>query len=127
MLIIVLGVLALLCGYLFYSRLPEHMFMPFRDDTPAVSRTDGMDFVPQKRTKNLLIQFLNIAGTGPVFGTLMGAKWGPIVFEDVSSPNGGGFPIWIVVVIAIVVVALVAAIVLMKMGIIPDLLPKKQA
>ena len=49
------------------------------------------------------------------------------VFEDVSSPNGGGFPIWIVVVIAIVVVALVAAIVLMKMGIIPDLLPKKQA
>ena len=50
-----------------------------------------------------------------------------IVFEDVSSPNGGGFPIWIVVVIAIVVVALVVAIVLMKMGIIPDLLPKKQA
>ena len=80
MLIIVLGVLALLCGYLFYSRLPEHMFMPFRDDTPAVSRTDGMDFVPQKRTKNLLIQFLNIAGTGPIFGALMGAKWGPIVF-----------------------------------------------
>ena len=80
MLIIVLGVLALLCGYLFYSRLPEHMFMPFRDDTPAVSRTDGMDFVPQKRTKNLLIQFLNIAGVGPICGAIMGAQFGTASF-----------------------------------------------
>jgi len=80
MFIIVFGVLALLLGYLFYSRLLEHMFIPFRDDTPAVSMTDGMDYVPQRRTKNLLIQFLNIAGTGPIFGAIMGAKWGPIVF-----------------------------------------------
>ena len=50
-----------------------------------------------------------------------------IVFEDTSSPSGGGFSIWIIAVIAVVVIALVAAVVLMKMGIIPDLLPKKQA
>ena len=80
MLIIVLGILALLFGYLFYSRLLERMFRPFRDDTPAATLADGMDYIPQKRTKNLLIQFLNIAGTGPIFGALMGAKWGPIVF-----------------------------------------------
>ena len=80
MLILVFGVLALLFGYLFYSRLLEHIFMPFRADTPAVAKADGMDYVPQRRTKNLLIQFLNIAGTGPIFGAIMGAKWGPIVF-----------------------------------------------
>ena len=80
MLILVLGISALLFGYLFYSRFLERMFVPFRDQTPAVAMADGMDYVPQKRSKNLLIQFLNIAGTGPIFGALMGAKWGPIVF-----------------------------------------------
>lgn len=50
-----------------------------------------------------------------------------IVFEDASSPSEGGFPTWIIAVIAVVVIALVAIVVLMKMGIIPDLLPKKQA
>ena len=80
MLILVLGISALIFGYLFYSRFLERMFVPFRDQTPAVAMADGMDYVPQKRSKNLLIQFLNIAGTGPIFGALMGAKWGPIVF-----------------------------------------------
>jgi len=80
MLVLIVGILFLLFGYYVYSRLLERTIRPFRDSTPATAMPDGIDYVPMKRTKNLLIQFLNIAGTGPIFGALMGAKWGPIVF-----------------------------------------------
>jgi carbon starvation protein CstA len=80
MFVILIGILALLLGYLVYSRFLQGAFSPLREDTPATSMEDGIDYVPMKRSKNLLIQFLNIAGTGPIFGALMGAKWGPIVF-----------------------------------------------
>ncbi len=70
----------LLVGYLGYSKVAERPFLPFRSSTPAVDKEDGMDYVPLPRWKNSLIQLLNIAGTGPIFGALMGAKWGPIVF-----------------------------------------------
>ncbi|WII08230.1 hypothetical protein PED39_03235 [Methanomassiliicoccales archaeon LGM-RCC1] len=80
MLVLILGIAALLSGYLFYSRLAEKAILPYKEPPPAISMRDGIDYVPMKRHKNLLIQFLNIAGTGPIFGALMGAKWGPIVF-----------------------------------------------
>ena len=80
MLILIVGIIALLLGYLVYSRLVERTIKPFSETTPATSMADGIDYVPMNRKKNLLIQFLNIAGTGPIFGALMGAKWGPIVF-----------------------------------------------
>jgi carbon starvation protein CstA len=54
--------------------------MPFRNPTPAMTMADGVDYVPMPTWKNYMIQLLDIAGTGPIFGALMGAKWGPIVF-----------------------------------------------
>ncbi|MBP5394804.1 MAG: carbon starvation protein A [Candidatus Methanomethylophilaceae archaeon] len=80
MTILIIGLIALLLGYLFYSRFIESIVKPFRETTPAYTKQDGMDYVPMSKWKNQLIQLLNIAGTGPIFGALMGAKWGPIVF-----------------------------------------------
>ena len=48
--------------------------------TPAVSMGDGVDFVPMPWWRVLLIQFLNIAGLGPIFGAIAGALWGPVAF-----------------------------------------------
>ena len=73
-----LSVLALIVGYLFYGKLVERVFAPDPTrPTPAVSRTDGIDYIPLPSWKVFMIQFLNIAGTGPIFGAIMGAKFGP--------------------------------------------------
>lgn len=76
--VFVLGVLALLLGYVFYSRLIQGTLKPLRSTTPAYSHSDGLDYVPMPTWKNHMIELLNIAGTGPIFGALMGAKWGPV-------------------------------------------------
>lgn len=73
-----LGVL--LVGYLLYGRFVNAVFGPDDRDTPAIALTDGVDYVPMPRWKTFLIQLLNIAGTGPIFGALMGAVFGPVVF-----------------------------------------------
>ena len=73
-----LGVLVL--GYLVYGRLVEKVFGPDDRQTPAVAINDGVDCVPMKPWKAYLVQLLNIAGTGPIFGPLMGAVFGPVVF-----------------------------------------------
>ena len=70
----------LLLGYLLYSRVTEKIFAPDGRKTPAVEVNDGVDCVPMKTWKAFLVQLLNIAGTGPIFGALMGAVFGPIVF-----------------------------------------------
>ena len=70
----------LVIGYLTYGRLTEKVFGPDDRVTPAVSENDGVDFMPIKTWKAVLIQLLNIAGTGPIFGALMGACFGPVVF-----------------------------------------------
>jgi len=71
----------LLAGYIFYSKYLERMMEvdPNRP-TPAVSMSDGVDFVPMPWWRVLLIQFLNIAGLGPIFGAIAGALWGPVAF-----------------------------------------------
>ena len=71
----------LLAGYIFYSRYLERLMEvdPNRP-TPAVSMGDGVDFVPMPWWRVLLIQFLNIAGLGPIFGAIAGALWGPVAF-----------------------------------------------
>ena len=48
--------------------------------TPAYANNDGVDYVPMNKQKNALIQLLNIAGTGPIFGPIMGALFGPVAF-----------------------------------------------
>ena len=70
----------LLLGYLLYSRVTEKIFAPDGRKTPAVEVNDGVDCVPMKTWKAFLVQLLNIAGTGPIFGALMGAVFGPVVF-----------------------------------------------
>ena len=73
-----MGILAV--GYWFYGRFAEGIFAPDERQTPAIAMADGVDFVPMKQWKLFLVQLLNIAGTGPIFGALMGAVFGPVVF-----------------------------------------------
>lgn len=70
----------LLVGFLIYSKVTEKVFAPDDRQTPAIAINDGVDCVPMKPWKSFLIQLLNIAGTGPIFGALMGAVFGPVVF-----------------------------------------------
>ena len=72
---------ALVLGYLLYGKFVEKVFGPDpARTTPAVSKADGVDFIPMPSWKVYMIQFLNIAGTGPIFGAIMGAKFGPSAF-----------------------------------------------
>ena len=80
MITFVCSVIILVVGYLLYGRLTEWVFGPDDRPTPAVEHPDGVDYVPMKTWRIFLIQLLNIAGTGPIFGALMGAVFGPVVF-----------------------------------------------
>ena len=71
---------ALVLGYLFYGRFIEKVFGPDDRPPPAITRADGLDFVKMPYWKIFMIQFLNIAGTGPIFGAIMGAKFGPVAY-----------------------------------------------
>ena len=74
----VLSFCALIVGYLIYGKFVDKIFGPDPSRTaPALSKCDGVDFVPMPTWKVFMIQFLNIAGTGPIFGAIMGAKFGP--------------------------------------------------
>lgn len=69
---------ALLVGYLVYGKIVAKIFG--EDDnrvTPAISMADGVDYVPMSPIKIWLIQLLNIAGIGPIFGPILGALYGP--------------------------------------------------
>ena len=77
---LLLSLAVLVIGYLVYGRLTEKVFGPDDRQTPAVAINDGVDCVPMKPWKAFLVQLLNIAGTGPIFGPLMGAVFGPVVF-----------------------------------------------
>ena len=70
----------LIIGYLFYSRFTERVFAIDDRKTPAMARPDGVDITPLPKWKAFLIELLNIAGTGPIFGAISGALFGPIVF-----------------------------------------------
>ncbi|HBZ67809.1 MAG TPA: carbon starvation protein A [Bacteroidales bacterium] len=75
------GVVLLIAGYLIYGKIIERVFgVDSRRATPAIATPDGVDFIPLKWGKIFLIQFLNIAGLGPIFGAVMGAVYGPVVF-----------------------------------------------
>ena len=70
----------LIGGYLIYSRVSEKVFAIDDRKTPAIANPDGVDITPLPRWKAFLIELLNIAGTGPIFGAISGALFGPIVF-----------------------------------------------
>ncbi len=75
------SIVALILGYIFYGRYVARVVHadPSRL-TPATLHADGVDFIKLPTWKVFMIQFLNIAGTGPIFGAIMGAKFGPSCF-----------------------------------------------
>ena len=77
----IISLLALVAGYFLYGALVEKVFAPDNNrPTPAVAHPDGVDYVPMPTWRVFMIQFLNIAGTGPIFGAIMGAKFGPSAY-----------------------------------------------
>ena len=70
----------LILGYFLYGKVVENTFGPDDRETPAVRINDGVDYVVLPQWKLFMIQLLNIAGLGHIFGALSGALWGPMVF-----------------------------------------------
>ena len=67
------AILCLIVGYLLYGAFVERVFgVDSQRKTPCFTKNDGVDFMPLPTWKVFLIQFLNIAGTGPIFGAVMG-------------------------------------------------------
>ncbi|MBR6262625.1 MAG: carbon starvation protein A [Prevotella sp.] len=73
----IISLLALVAGYFVYGKFVERVFAPDGRPTPAITKADGVDFIAMPTWKVFMIQFLNIAGTGPIFGAIMGAWYGP--------------------------------------------------
>ncbi len=80
MISLLLSIVVLILGYFVYGRFVERVFGPDDRVTPAISKADGGDYVVLPSWKVFMIQFLNIAGTGPIFGAIMGAKFGPAAY-----------------------------------------------
>ena len=77
----VVSLVALVAGYFIYGRVVEKVFgVDSSRKTPAITKADGVDYIPMPAWKVYMIQFLNIAGTGPIFGAIMGAKFGPSAY-----------------------------------------------
>ena len=70
----------LIGGYFIYGGFVSKTFGPDDRETPAVTMEDGVDYVVMPTWRIFLIQLLNIAGLGPIWGAVGGAMWGPSVF-----------------------------------------------
>jgi carbon starvation protein CstA len=76
-----ISIALLILGYIFYSKVAERIFgADEKRETPAMTMKDGVDYMPMPKWRTFLIQFLNIAGLGPIFGAVAGAMWGPVAF-----------------------------------------------
>lgn len=75
-----IALVLLVVGYFTYGKLIERVFRVDDRPTPAVAHPDGVDFIPMKTWRVFLIQLLNIAGLGPIYGAIAGACWGPSVY-----------------------------------------------
>ena len=76
-----LGALAtLIVGYIVYGTIVDRVFGRTGETAPSIRLEDGVDYIPLPTWKVFLIQLLNIAGLGPIFGALAGALWGPSVY-----------------------------------------------
>lgn len=77
----IISIIALILGYFTYGKFIEKIFGVDKDrPTPAISLQDDVDFMPLPAWRIFLIQFLNIAGLGPIFGAIAGAMFGPAAF-----------------------------------------------
>ena len=81
MITFLISILLLIAGYFVYGKIVERFIGvdPLRK-TPAYDREDGIDYMPMPTWKVFVIQFLNIAGLGPIFGAVMGAAYGPAAY-----------------------------------------------
>lgn len=81
MITFVISILLLVLGYKIYGKFIEGVYgINHSRQTPALTMNDGVDYLPLPKWKAFLIQFLNIAGLGPIFGAVAGAMWGPVAF-----------------------------------------------
>ena len=81
MITFILSITALIVGYILYGSFVERIFgVDPNRETPATTLRDNVDFIPMGWGRIFLIQFLNIAGLGPIFGAIAGALWGPVAF-----------------------------------------------
>lgn len=81
MITFLVSIALLVLGYVFYGRFVEKVFgADHANAVPAQTMSDGVDYVAMPTWKVFLIQFLNIAGLGPIFGAVMGAMYGPACF-----------------------------------------------
>ena len=71
-----IALIVLILGYLIYGAFVNKIFAPDDRLTPALTKNDGVDYMPLPTWKIFMIQFLNIAGLGPIFGAIMGAQFG---------------------------------------------------
>ena len=80
-----ISLVALVLGYVFYGAVVERVFGVEPDrPTPCFTKQDGVDYIPMPTWKVFLIQFLNIAGTGPIFGAL-GQVFLYLLFDEVET------------------------------------------
>lgn len=81
MITFIISLIALILGYFIYGKVVEKIFGadPNRT-TPALKLRDNVDYIPMNKFKAYLIEFLDIAGLGPVFGAILGAAYGPVAF-----------------------------------------------
>jgi len=71
----------LVAGYFIYGKFAEKYFgIDEKKATPAFAINDGVDYIPMPLWKVFIIQFLNIAGLGPIFGAILGAAYGPVAY-----------------------------------------------
>jgi carbon starvation protein CstA len=82
-----IGLAILFIGAFVYGNICEKVMKPDARKTPAFTKADGVDFVPMKTWRNSLINLLNIAGTGPILGPIMGILFGPIAFIIIPIGN----------------------------------------
>lgn len=80
MITFIISLVALIVGYMVYGRFVERIIKPTDNPTPAIAKADGVDYLVLPGWKIFMIQFLNIAGTGPIFGAIMGAQFGPVAY-----------------------------------------------
>ena len=81
MLTFLASICILVVGYFFYSKVVEKIFgVDDSNITPAYANKDGLDYMPMSWWKASLVQLLNIAGLGPIFGAILGALYGPVAF-----------------------------------------------
>ena len=88
MITFITSIVALILGFIFYGKFIERFFGSDNTiKTPALRLEDGVDYIPMKPWRMYTIQFLNIAGLGPIFGAILGALYGPMAYVWIVLGN----------------------------------------